>query len=77
MLVWVDEMGSDRRNAIRSYGYSLRGMRAQSYQFRVGGGRISAVGIMTTEGIEDAYLTENNVDGEALNTLSVPAFCQS
>ena len=65
MLVWVDETGSDRQNAIRSYGYSLRGMHAQSYQFRVGGCRISAVGIMTTEGIEDAYLTENNVDGEA------------
>ena len=65
MLVWVDETGSDRRNAVRSNGYSLQGMRAQSYQFRVGGCRISAVGIMTTEGIEDAYLTENTVDGEA------------
>ena len=65
MLVWVDETGSDRRNAVRSYGYSLQGMRAQSYQFRVGGCGISAVGIMTTEGIEDAYLTENTVDGEA------------
>ena len=28
MIVWVDEMGSDRRNAVRSCGFSLRGMRA-------------------------------------------------
>ena len=28
MLIWIDETGSARRNSIRKYGYSLRGMPA-------------------------------------------------
>ena len=28
MLIWVDETGSARRNSVRAYGYSLKGMRA-------------------------------------------------
>lgn len=26
MLVWLDETGCDRRNTIRKYGYSIRGL---------------------------------------------------
>ena len=64
MIVWVDEMGSDRRNAIRSYGYSLRGMCAVNRVLRVGGKRLSVIGAMSVDGIEDFYIAEGNVDGD-------------
>ena len=64
MIVWVDEMGSDRRNAIRSYGYSLRGMRAVNHVLRVGGKRLSVIGVMSVDGIEDIYISEGNVNGD-------------
>ena len=35
MLIWIDETGSDRRNSIRRYGYSLRGTPARVCQLRV------------------------------------------
>ena len=64
MLIWIDETGSDRRNAIRKYGYSLRGMPAQVFQLRVGGKRISAIPILTTHGIEDVYTSTETINGE-------------
>jgi len=33
MLVFVDESGSDQRNATRHYGYALRGYSPQSFKF--------------------------------------------
>ena len=30
MLVWVDETGLRRRNSIRAYGYSLKGVGTQT-----------------------------------------------
>ena len=64
MLIWVDETGSNRRDSIRTYGYSCQGMRAVSHVLRVSGSRINAIGILSTEGIEDVYLTEETVNGE-------------
>ena len=64
MIIWVDETGSARRNSVRSYGYSLKGMRAVSHELRVSGHRINAIGAMSTEGMEDVYIVEGNVTGE-------------
>ena len=64
MLLWVDETGSTRRNSVRAYGYSLKGMRAVAHQLRVGGKRINAIGVMSTQGMEDAYIVEENVNGD-------------
>ena len=64
MLIWIDETGSDRRNSIQKYGYSLRGMPAQVFQLRVGGKRISAIPILTTRGIEDVYTSTETINGE-------------
>ena len=65
MLIWVDETGSAHRNSVRAYGYSLKGMRAVSYQLRVGGKRINAIGVMMSmQGMEDAYIVEGNVNGD-------------
>ena len=63
MIIWVDETGSTRGNSVRSYGYSLKGMRAVSYGLRVSGHRINAIGAMSTEGMEDVYIVEGNVSG--------------
>ena len=64
MLLWIDETGSDRRNCIRQYGYSLRGVTPVSHKLRVGGKRISAIPILSTEGIEDVYTTTDSVNGD-------------
>ena len=63
MLIWIDETGSDRRNEIRKYGYSLRGTPACTCQLRVGGKRLSAIPVMTTNGLEDVFITTGSVDG--------------
>jgi len=43
MLVWLDETGSDRRDAVRKYGHSLRGMTPVSYTLAGRGKRLSAI----------------------------------
>ena len=63
MLVFVDETGSERKNSIRRYGYGLRGMTPVQHQLFVHGKRISAIGVLSTRGIEDAYIVEGNVSG--------------
>ena len=50
MLIWIDETGFQRRNSIRAYGYSLRGMRATDYELRVGNKRINAIAVMSLGG---------------------------
>jgi len=64
MIVWVDETGCDLRNAMRKYGYGIRGMTPQDYTLKIRGKRYSAVGILTTEGLEDVYAEEDSVNGE-------------
>ena len=64
MIIWIDETGSARRNSVRSYGYSLKGMRAVSHELRVSGQRINAIGVMSTEGIEDVFIVEGNISGD-------------
>ena len=50
MLVFVDEIGADRR---RKFGYSLRGKQAISKKLLVRGQRASAIVAITTEGVLD------------------------
>ena len=57
-------MGSDRRNSIRKFGCGLKGIPPVSYNLHVSGKRISAIGILTSRGVEDAYITEGSVNGE-------------
>jgi len=64
MLVWIHETGSDRRNSIRSYGYSLQGMAACTHVLRFSGKCVSAISVLTTRGIEDTFTTSSTVDGE-------------
>ena len=64
MIIWIDEMGSDRRNALRKYGYGFRGLPPQDYSLQLRSKRHSAIGIMSTEGVEDVFITDESVDGE-------------
>ena len=57
-LIFMDETGSDRRNCIRQYGYSLRGKLLVSRKLLVRGERISAIAMMSVNGILD-YKTVN------------------
>ena len=64
MIVWLDETGSDRRNSIRAYGYGLRGLTPITHKLQVWGKRITAIGVMSMRGIEDAYIYEGSVNGD-------------
>lgn len=68
MLIWIDETGSEGRNSIRKYGYSLRGMRAQVFQLRVGGKHVSAIPILATH---DVYTSKETINGERFDCVSV------
>ena len=63
-LIFIDETGSTRRNALRRYGYSLVGVTPVTHNFCVYGKRLSAIGVMTWNGIDDAYIVEGNVDSD-------------
>ena len=45
MLVWLDETGSDGRDAVRKYGYSFQGMTPVSYTLAGRGKRLSAISV--------------------------------
>ena len=59
-----DETGCDRRNGLRKYGYSIRGFPPQSFSLRYRGTRYSAIGILSSKGIEDIYITKGTVNGD-------------
>ena len=65
MFVWLDETGCDKRNAVRQYGYALRGMTPRCYTFKCGSKRYTAIASMSVNnGLEDVYITEGSVNGE-------------
>ena len=65
MLVFsVDETGSDCRDAIRKYGYGLRGRSPVSCKLLVRGERISAVIAMNEDGILAVKFVRGTVNGD-------------
>ena len=64
MFVWLDEMGFNKRNGLRKYGYGLRGLPPKDFTLKVGGHHYSAISIMTTDGVADISVTEESVNGE-------------
>ena len=64
MLLWIDETGFDCRNAIRKYGYGIRGQPPQDRTLVLRGKRYSAIGVLSTEGLKDVYITDDSVDGD-------------
>ena len=72
MIVWIDEMGSDCRNSVRTNGYGLCELTPVKHQLKVWGECISAIRVMTTDGIKDVFVQEGPVNG-CLNTLGPPS----
>ena len=64
MLIFVDETGSDKRAALRKYGYALRGRRAVSERLLVKGKRYSAIAGLHKGGMLDVYATAKNVNAD-------------
>ena len=63
MLVWLDESGCDKRNTVRKYGYSIRGIPLCDQRLLVRGIRYSAIPVVSSAGIHDVYLAEGTIDG--------------
>jgi len=64
MLVFVDETGSDACNYIWRFGYSLRGLCAESHCILSGGQRISAIAAMDCTGIIELKLIKGTADSD-------------
>ncbi len=63
-LVWLDETGSDARNHIRKYGYSLRGITPVYLRLLVIGRRVSAITAISNDGLVGVELTHGSVNGD-------------
>ena len=61
MFVFVDETGSDRRNAMRKFGYSLVGKTPSVSRLLVRGKCFSAIAALTLDGIIATLVTSNTV----------------
>lgn len=64
MMIFLDETGSDRRDSLRKYGYSVRGKPILSQKNICRGKRISAIAIMSIEGMLDCMTTTDSVDSD-------------
>ena len=58
------ETSCDRRNSLRKYGYGMRGQRPQDHQLQLRGVCYSSIGILSSEGINDVYITEGSINGD-------------
>lgn len=53
LIVWIDESGFNKRNALRKYGYGIRGVPPRDFTLMLRGKRYSSIAILSTEGVED------------------------
>ena len=63
-LVWFDETGSDNRDRIRWFGYSLKGEPPIYNRILHRGERTSAICVMSTDGLLAYTLTKGTVNGK-------------
>ena len=64
MFIFIDETGSDNRNALRKYGYSLRGKTPVNHALLVRGERVSAIACMSLAGLLDVKTINGTSDGD-------------
>lgn len=69
MMVFVDETGSDRRDCMRKFGYSLRGRPAVCQKLLVRGERVSAIAAMSCDGVLDLCTATGSVDAEKFSNF--------
>lgn len=64
MMVFVDETGSDKRDAMRRFGYSLRGKPARVMKLLSRGKHLTAIAAMTIDGVMDCDITDGSVTAD-------------
>lgn len=64
MLVFVDETGSNRKDAMRKFGYSLRGQRCVAKKLLVRGQRVSAIAALSIDRVLDVKFVNGSISGE-------------
>ena len=64
MLIFLDESGSDKRDCLRKYGYSLRGKPPMYHRLLMRGKRVSLLTFMSSAGVLDCQLDHGSVNGE-------------
>ena len=64
VLVFIDEMGMDRRNTLWRYGYSVRGRPAINHSLLVHGERIFAIACISMDGLLDVKIVKGTSNGD-------------
>ena len=64
-LIFIDETGTDSKDTIRMYGYSIRGKPVKVQKLLVRGERISVITAMSMEGIIAMKIVRGGVNGDA------------
>uniref|UniRef100_A0A1X7V9X1 Tc1-like transposase DDE domain-containing protein n=1 Tax=Amphimedon queenslandica TaxID=400682 RepID=A0A1X7V9X1_AMPQE len=62
MFIFLDETGSDRRNVLRKYGYSFRGIPVVSHKLLVRGQHLSTIACISIHGLLEFETVECSVD---------------
>jgi len=62
-MLWIDESGFERRNNLRKYGYIVHGQQPRSLAFTVCGKHYTSITVLSTNEMEDVYITNSSVDG--------------
>ena len=63
-FVWTDEVGTDRRDQLRKFGYALRGKPAICHRILTRGKRVSVMTAMTSSGVLAYETTTGSVNGD-------------
>ena len=69
MFVFVDDSGSDSRDTLCKYGYSLRGQPAKALSLFPRGKHLSAIVAMCCDGVLGCQIGEGGVNSEAFQAF--------
>ena len=72
MLVFI-ETGTDRRNLVHKYGYSMRGKPLRNHSFFVRGERVSAIACISMAGLLDVKTLTGTSDGDTFYSCANPS----
>lgn len=75
-LIFVDETGTDSMDAIRRYGYSLRGRPLKAQKLLVRGEHVSAIVAMSMEGIIALKIVRGGVGGDEFYQFTCDSLLQ-
>ena len=69
MIIWIDESGCDRRNNMRKFAYTIRGIPPVDHRLLVRGTRYSAITAISIKGVQDVVLVEGSVNGQVFTNF--------